>query len=161
RGPHSGPRVAVTLVVSVRAIGPNGVTPRVDVFDRDGNPVAAEVLLNGNGRFAVQVRGVESDRRYFLRVSGPAPGNYALEAMLRTRAVDLQSFASGSVTGAQPAQYKLYAGRTQLFGFALAATGPAGAAVRMTIKNDLGDTVFDLAANAGDTVSGLSTFFSP
>ncbi len=159
--PRVSSKVTLTLVASVRAIGPNGVTPKIEIFDENENPLPAEILLNGAGRYAIQITGTASNRSYLLRVSGANTGNYALEASFRSKAVDLQTFAAGSVSDTQSAQYKLYAGRTQLFGFTLTATGPAGAAVRMTVTNQAGATVFELAATAGDTVSGLSAFLPP
>jgi hypothetical protein len=161
RAPKFSSRTTMSLIASVRSIGANGVTPQVEVFDRDMNPMPYEVLVNGAGAYTVQVPGVESHRRYFLRVSGAGDGNFTLEATFRKQAVALDDFASGTATDTQPARYKLYAARTQLFGFTLSATGPAGAAVRMTITNESGATVFDLTANAGETVSSLSTFLPP
>lgn len=161
--PRVGAKVALTLVATVRSLGPNGVTPRVDVLDKDQNPVPAEIVANGAGRFTVQVRGIASAERYYLRVANPTgeAGNYALEATFRTKAVDFQQFATGTVTDTQSIQYKLYIGRTELFGFALSASGPAGAAVRMTITDSSNNIMFDLTGHAGDTVSGLSTFLPP
>jgi len=161
RAPHVGPRVPLTLVASVRAIGPNGVTPQIEILDRDQQPVAVEVLVNGAGVFTVQATGVTPDQRYFIRLAGTETGNFDLEAAFRTRPVALQSFANGTTDAVHSVTYKLYAGRSQLFGFTLSAAGDPGAAVRMTITNKAGNTVFDLTAPAGETVSGLSAFLPP
>jgi hypothetical protein len=161
RAPHAGPRVPLALVASVRRIGPNGITPQIEVFDRDQQPVPVEVLVNGDGVFTVQANAVKADQRYFLRLAGIGTGNFNLEAAFRPRPVALQSFATGSIDAAHPDIYKLYAARSQLFGFTLSAIGDPGAAVRMTITNEAGATVFDLTALAGQTVSGLSAFLSP
>jgi len=161
RAPHVGPRVPLTLVASVRAIGPNGVTPEIEILDRDQQPVPVEVLVNGDGVFTVQATGVNADQRYFLRLAGGGQGNFDLEAAFRTRPVALQSFANGTVDGGHPDTYKLYAARSQLFGFTLSAAGDPGAAVRMAITNQAGITVFDVTAAAGETVSGLSAFLPP
>lgn len=157
-----GSRVPLVLAVSARAVGENGVLPAVEVFDRDMNPMAAEVLRNGTGEYVVQVPGAESDRRYFLRWSGAAAGNFAFEASFRKNVVPLQTFAAGTTTAAEPASYKLYAARTQLFGFTLGADpGAAGSAVRMTITNEASQTVFDLTAPAGQTATARSVFLAP
>jgi hypothetical protein len=161
-GPRvGGRRVPLALTASVRSLGPNGTTPAVDVFDAEMNPIAAEILVNGNGVFTVQVPGAESDRIYFIRISGSEPGNFALEAGFRRTPAQLQAFAEASVDAASPARAKLYIARTGLFGFNLAAVGPAGAAVRMTITSATGQTVFDLTAMAGQTLTALSTFLAP
>jgi hypothetical protein len=151
----------LTLVASVRAIGPNGVTPQIEILDRDQQPVAVEVLVNGAGVFTVQATGVTPDQSYFIRLAGTGTGNFDLEAAFRSRPVALQSFATGTADAVHPVTYKLYAGRSQLFGFTLTAAGDPGAAVRMTITNKAGNTVFDLTAPAGETVSGLSAFLPP
>jgi predicted Zn-dependent protease len=161
RAPLAGPRVPLTLVASVRAIGPIGVTPQIEILDRNQQPVPVEVLVNGAGVFAVQATGVKSGQRYFLRLAGPGTGNFNLEAAFRTRPVALQPFAADAVDSAHPDSYKLYAARSQLFGFTLSAIGDPGAAVRMTITNKDGGIVFDLTASAGETLSGLSTFLPP
>jgi hypothetical protein len=161
RAPKAARRIPLVLTVTARPIGPNGVLPSVEVFDRDMNPMAAEVLRNGNGEYAVQVAGAESDRRFFLRWSGPGAGNFAFEAAFRKTPIPFEDFAIGSTTVAAPAEYKLYAARTQLFGFSLQPNGPAGSAVRMTIRNEAGQTVFDLTAAAGETVTARSLFLAP
>jgi hypothetical protein len=94
-------------------------------------------------------------------VAGNATGNFALEATFRKQPIDLNTFATGAATSAQPAGFKLFAARTQLFGFALSANGPAGSAIQFTIVNQAGNTVYSLTAQAGESVSGLSTFLAP
>ncbi|HJZ93661.1 MAG TPA: hypothetical protein VKE40_22490, partial [Gemmataceae bacterium] len=161
RAPHVSPRVPLTLVATVRAIGPNGVTSQIEILDRNEQPVPVEVLVNGDGVFTVQATSVKPDQRYFLRLTGTGTGNFNLEAAFRPRPVALQSFATETVDASHPDTYKLYAARSQLFGFTLSAIGDPGAAVRMTITNVAGATVFDLTALAGQTVSGLSAFLPP
>ncbi|HEX3150088.1 MAG TPA: matrixin family metalloprotease [Gemmataceae bacterium] len=153
--------LAVTLVATVRTLGPNGVAPIVEVQDQNGNVLPIEILANGNGTYTVQAKGIQPETEYLLKVSGGSTGNYALDAAFRGQPVVLQTFASGSVSSGQPASYKLYVARTQLFGFTLAATGPAGAAVNVTIKDSQGVSVFTLTALAGQTISGLSAFLAP
>jgi hypothetical protein len=145
----------------VRTLGPNGVAPVIEVQDGNGNVLPVEILVNGNGTFTVQLKGIQSETEYLLKVSGGSTGNYGLDAAFRGQPVVLQTFASGSVSSAQPASYKLYVARTQLFGFTLAASGAAGAAVNVSIKDSQGTTVFNLAALAGETISGLSAFLAP
>ena len=77
----SGPRVPLVLTVTARPVGDNGVLPTVEVFDREMNPMVAEVLRNGNGEYAVQVRGAQSDRS--SPVVGAAAGKFSFEAAFR------------------------------------------------------------------------------
>jgi predicted Zn-dependent protease len=161
RAPRHGPRIELTLIATVRAIGPNGAVPTLEVFDRDENAMQSEVLVNDEGTLTVQILGAESGRQYYLKLSGGEAGNYSLEAAFRSKRVELESFATGTVNQGQPAGYKLYAGRTQLFGFTLAATGTQGGAALMTMRNQTGDVVMTLVAEVGQTVSGLSALLAP
>jgi predicted Zn-dependent protease len=161
QAPAAGRGVSLALVATARAIGPNGVTPHIEVLDADQNPVPVEVLVNGPGDYTVQATGVAPGQTYFLRAAGAGSGNFALDAAFRSKAVALATFGAGSVDAAHSATYKLYAARTQLFGLTLSADGPAGAAVRMVIADASGATVLDLTAAAGQTVSGLSAFLAP
>lgn len=160
RAPLGPRRGGLTLVARLRAVGPDGTTPQVTILDGNQSPIPTQVLVNGAGEYTVQATGADPGRHYYLRVSGAAAGNYTLDAAFRSQPVVLDSFASGTVD-TQPVNYKLYAARTQLFGFTLSATGAAGAAVRMTIRDLSGNTVFDLTAPAGSTLTGLSTFLAP
>jgi hypothetical protein len=154
---HNG----LTLVARLRAVGPNGVTPQVAVFDTNLNPVPTQVLVNGAGDYTVEVTGAAPGHRYYLKVTGSQAGNYQLDAAFRSAPVSITPFASGTAAGSA-VDYKLYAARTQLFGITLSATGPAGAQVRMTISDAVsGLVVLDMTAQAGSTVSGLSTFLAP
>jgi hypothetical protein len=160
RAPLGARRGGLTLVARLRAVGPDGTTPQVTILDGNQNLIPSQVLVNGAGEYTVQATGADPGRRYYLRVTGTTAGNYTLDAAFRSQPVVLNSFASGTVD-TQPINYKLYAARTQLFGFTLAATGPTGAAVRLTIRDLSGSTVFDLTAPAGSTLTDLSTFVAP
>lgn len=150
-------RTPMVLTATVRAVGPNGVVPRVEVFDGNGVRVAARVLVNGNGTYTIQGTGVGRGN-YFARVSGTTTGNYALDVSFGTVAAADQTFAAGTIpTGGRGANYQLFVARTQLFGFNLTASGP----LRATILNAAGQTVYTLNAVAGDVVTGPSVLLTP
>lgn len=158
------------LAVTAWGITDNAVVPRVSVFAPNRAPVPAEVLVNGNGTFAIEVVGNHPEGFYYLRLSAPAGaedrlGNYTLHALFSARAADLETFADGGLDESLPAQsHDLYVGRSQLFQFVLsaqAAGAPAGAAVRMSVFDSSCREVFWLDAAAGDSVSGPGVFLTP
>ena len=80
-------------------------------------------------------------------------------------AANLSTFAGGSLSASAPQQsYNFYVGESQLFQFLLSASGigaPAGSAVQMTIKDQNGNVVYTLTADAGDTVSSDALLLTP
>jgi hypothetical protein len=160
RAPQTANDLAV-LTATVRAVGPNGTKPRVAVFDDELNRVPARILVNGNGTFTVQAVGVPANREYVLRVAGGQPGNYDLDVSFLARAARTRTLSSGSLNTGDQLASTLYVGRSQAFGLALAATGPAGAAVQLTITNAAGQRVFTLNGRTGDTVTGPTALLAP
>lgn len=157
-------RIPQVLTVRLRAVGPGGVAPRVEVLDANLAPVPVTILSNGNGTFAVQATGLPADRAsYYVRAFGGPAGNYALDAGFGTAAAASKTFATGTLAGpGRQSGYTLYVGQTQLLGLALDVTGPAGSgAVRMTITDAAGMEVLGLTAAAGDTATGLSVLLRP
>jgi hypothetical protein len=146
------------LTASVRAVSPNGATPRVEVYDASLVRVPAEVLVNGNGTFTVQAAGAVPGRPYYLKVFSPtATGNYAADVTFGTAAADLRTLAAGTL--GTPANYKLYIGQNQLLGTVLTATGAGG--VRMEVLNTAGLVVHTVTAGANDTASAVSALLAP
>ena len=167
RAPQSASDTVV-LTVAVREVGPNGTTPRIQLFrvideaTMTLEPVAAAILANGNGTFAVQAVGVPANEDYVLRVGdAPNPGNYALDVSFLTRAAEVTEFGSATAETGSTMGSTLFVGRSQVFGFALSATGPSGAAVTFSLVNAAGRTVFSLTVPAGDTVTGTTPLVSP
>lgn len=161
RAPQTADDTAV-LTATARAVGPNGGTPRVEVFDENLDPVPVTILANGNGTFTVQAVGVAANEDYILRLADPdQPGNYTLDVSFLTRAAEVETFSSGNLNTGEQLASTLYVGRSQVFGLALAVTGPAGATVQLTITNAAGQTVFELTGRAADTVTGQTALLPP
>jgi hypothetical protein len=160
---------SLVLTATVRAIAPNGVAPRITILDNGQHLVSVQILANGDGVFTIQASGLNSGGNYELQVSADGStsgvGNFALDATFGTTAANLSTFASGDLSPAAPQQsYNLYVGESQLFQFLLSASGigaPAGSAVQMTIKDQNGNVVYSLTANAGDTVSSNALLLTP
>lgn len=152
-------------VMTVMAWGLNngGLEPRVTVFNGSQQPVAAEVLVNENGSYTVQVPNAGSRATYYIKVEAQAPessrgvGNYFLGIDFGTKAISQDQFAAGTLTAtAKEMTFKLTTQQTQLHHFVLSAnTGnsTAPAAVRMTIYDSNGKVLATRIANAGDAVS--------
>jgi Matrixin len=162
RAPDSVNNQPWVLTTTLRAVSPNGVAPRVEVYDGNLVRVAAQVIVNGNGTFTVQAAGAQPGRSYYLKVFSPtATGNYAVDVTFGTAAADLRTLATNTLTQATPtASFKLYIGQTQLFSTTLSATGAAGA-VRLEVVNSAGVIVHSLTTGVGETTSGFSSVLAP
>src|SRR5262249_58455002 len=71
-------RAGGVLTVSLRAVPPGGVAPRVQVLDKGGHVLPGLVLVNGGGEFVYQVTGLQGNVDYLVRVTpgeGGAAGN--------------------------------------------------------------------------------------
>jgi hypothetical protein len=145
------------------------VAPHVTILENGQSVVSAQILANGNGVFTVQASGLTTNGNYNLEVSSDGSsagvGNYALDASFGSAAANLSPFASGNLSASAPEQsYNFYAAESQLFQFLLSASGigaPAGSAVQMTIKDQHGNVIYALTADAGDTVSSNALLLSP
>jgi hypothetical protein len=159
----------LVLTVTVRAIAPNGVAPRVTIIGDDHNVVPAQILANGNGVFTIQAANLSSGGNEFLQVSSDdstsGVGNYALDATFGTAAANLSTFAGGGLQSKAPSQsYNFYVGETQLLQFLLLAGdpgAPAGSSVEMTITDAHGNIVYSLTSKAGDSASGNALYLTP
>ena len=110
----------------------------------------------------MQAVNVPANEEYVIRVANaPRPGNYTLDVSFLHKAAQVQTLSSGSLNTGGELASKLYVGRSQAFGVALSATGPAGAVVQLTITDARGRTVLSLAGRAGDTVTGPTALLAP
>jgi predicted Zn-dependent protease len=143
--------------------------PELRITDRLGNPVAFDILANGNGTYTVQVARAAANRDYFVTVSGAVATNYALAVDLTTRPAPVATFATGTMTDARPNDARaLYVAQGHVFDYVLSATGPAGSSVQMIVydkyRPDPNSAAlalrrrFTLTAGAGETVSGPAAF---
>ena len=167
RSPQTESGTAV-LTASVRAVGPNGTMPRIQLFrvidevTMALEPVAARILANGNGTFAVQAVGVGANADFVVHVGDAAtPGNYELDVSFLTRAAEVKTFGSGTANAGETLTSTLFVARSQVFGFALTATGPVGATVQFSIVNAIGETVFSMTGRTGDTITATTPLIAP
>lgn len=169
RSPNVAQNVPNVMTVTLRAADVNGVDSQVSVFDSQFQPVALEVLVNGNHTYTVQIPQAQSGADYLLQVvaarASNTVGNYRLSVDFGHVPAGMQTFLSSSLSRSQNQEaHALYVAQTQLFQFAFAADAqgiPTDAQVHMTIVDSSGQTVFDLVTRSGETVSGNSVFLAP
>src|SRR5581483_5739772 len=105
--PQAAPGQINVMTVTLVEMPANGVVPVVSLYDAGGNPVNAEVLLNGNGTFTIQAANQSSGATYYLEVrAAGAPanqvGNYSLVVDFGGARANLKTFAGSTLTAAQP-----------------------------------------------------------
>ncbi len=160
----SGGKGTIVLTATVRSLG-NGPSPRISLMDRDLNPIPATLIANTGGVFTIQAAGLKAGANYYVKVA-PDPtrslGNYALEAGSGSKATQFDNFTKGSLTASAPQlTSNLYVGRSQLFQFALGASGAVPVGVSMEILDAKNQVIFQLLDPVGDTASGRAILLTP
>jgi hypothetical protein len=156
------------LTATVWTADGTGFHPQVSVLDAQGNPVAAQVLTNGNGTSTVQIANSVPGAVYYMKVTVTEQatqdkGNYLVSASFGEVATPLRTFAQGTLSASdRDDSTRLYIATTQLFHFVL-TTGneDPGALVRLRIRDGAGNEVVYLVARAGETISGSSVLLTP
>jgi hypothetical protein len=163
------PTFATTLPramqVGVGTVRNSKLDPAIAVFDAAGNRVAADVLLNDDDCYLVQVFNVTPGATYYIKVSADvdadarsSKGDYQLGVNYTAQPTALGQLATDTLTAGQSTQTRsLTVTKPQVAHLALSASDVATtdvAAVRMTIFDANGRAVFVLTALAGQTVSG-------
>ncbi|HET6881653.1 MAG TPA: matrixin family metalloprotease [Pirellulales bacterium] len=164
------------LTATLTAVAPNGAVAQVTLLDELGNVVPSRILANGNGTYTIQAENLKSGGNYFLSVSAnpssasssvgqSQTGNYSLVASFGATTEQLTTFAADTVASPTTANTAvLYVAQDQLFQFLLSAgstTASEQGSVTMTIADSAGNTVFTLAALAGQMVSGDAVLLKP
>ena len=166
QSPQVAPNQQSVLTVSARALDPTALAPALQVFDANQQPVAAQILANGNGTYTVQIDNASLGQTYYLAMSGQNGGAGAFEvsADFNTQAIALQQLTAGTLTANSSVNFtSLTVNHSQVIYFALSAgLTPDGseAGVRLGIFDANGDVVTSLFAKAGQTVTG-SVYLDP
>jgi hypothetical protein len=167
--PASASGAPVSLTAAVNALS-YGRPAQVQVFDSLGNPLAANVLVNGGGTYTIQAE-LLPGQTYYLELHNvgeseyEGSGNCSLVVDFSQPLALSRKFAEGTLTQAAPQQtFALYVAQTQLFELALTVDGTSArtnSSVELTITDQAGNVVFDVVAGAGQTVSGASVLLPP
>jgi hypothetical protein len=166
-----GPNGTTTVMrVLVWGTDVGGLDPVVSVFDAQGTAVNADVLVNENGSYVVQVPGALPNVDYYVAVRGEQPtgahgvGNYFLGVDFSSKQVNLQTFTSGTLTQASRDDFRtVQVNQSQLFHLVLAVNSTdvsAASAVKMTIYDHAGNVVTTLTVLNGQTQS-MTVFLAP
>ncbi len=141
----------------------NGLSPHLAVYDAYGQQVNADVLVNENGTYTVQVANAVPGAAYYVKVdaagaaAGHTTGNYFLAIQFGPNAQNLQALGSGTLGATVPeTSGTLAVGTTMLFHFVLSANAsnaPSGTGVRLTILDSNGQVVGSLLAGVAQPVS--------
>jgi hypothetical protein len=155
------------MEVMVWGTANNGLHPKAIVYDAYQHPVAAQILVNENGIYTVQVDHATPGATYFVEVLAANPqganstGVYFLGVNFGPNASQLNAVTSGTLTQTQPqVSGTLTVNRTQQIHLVLSAkstTPSAGAFLTLTIYNQQGVAVASLVVNDGDTVTQTLT----
>lgn len=171
KSPDTAAPALDVMTVLVRSLDDGGLVPLLSVFDSNSQPVTSTILANGGGDYIIQVDGALADEDYEIRVEANDPsgpfntGNYNLAITFGSQATQLSPMSAGSVgNGTTQNIHTLYVGQPQLFHIALqvdnaAVTAPT--ALIATIKNDLGEPVYQIAAQPGETRSREAVLLAP
>lgn len=160
RAPQAVAGTETVMAVMVWGLENDGLVPRASVYDSLGRAVAAEVLVNADGNFTVQVRNAVAGRDYFVKVEAATPrganntGNYFLGVDFSARAVQTETLQTGLLDASKPRTGGLLTvDASQMLNLVLSAEGAAGT-VRLTVSDMSGQAIATLTATSGrDAVS--------
>ncbi len=156
------------MTITVRSLEAGGLIPKASVLDADGLPVAATILANGSGQYIIQVDSVITDSDYQVKIEADNPagafntGNYNLVVAFDSHVTQLDPMSVGTVgNGTTKNIHTVYIGQPQLFHIALEVIPAAivvPTAVVATIKNELGESIYEIASKPGETRSREAAF---
>lgn len=169
RSPALPPGQGGFLTIAVRSTTAGGLVPRVSATDDDGQPLPAELVMNGAGQLVLQVSGFDADSDIIVSVQADDPGglfstgNYQLTASFHNEAVELTAFAAGTLAPTEFGKtHTFYVAEPQLFHFLLRATGGSPlSAVVATLRNAAGEAVYRISSPVGETHSQQAVLLAP
>jgi hypothetical protein len=170
RSPQGANGTTTVMRVLVWGTDVGGLDPAVSVFDAHGTAVNADVLVNENGSYVVQVANALPNVDYYVAVRAERPtgahnvGNYFLGVDFSSKQVSLQTFTSGTLSQTSRDDFRtLQVNQSQLFHLVLAVNSgdvSAASAVKMTIYDHAGNVVATLTARNGEAQS-TTVFLAP
>ena len=167
RSPQGANGTTTVMRVLVWGTQAGGLDPAVTVTDSHGKVIPADVLVNENGSFVLQVPNALPNTDYYVAVrgehaaAGHAVGGYFLGVEFDKKAVSLPALASGTLSAdTRNAFGGLQVTQSQLFHLALSTSGSPGTAVQTIVYDQSGAIVASLTAMSGETQT-LTVFLSP
>jgi hypothetical protein len=166
----TAPTTGTTMTVTVNALAVNGLVSKVQVYNAQQQPVAGNIVLNGNGTYTMQVPQFQQGATYYLQFSADdggvaSQGNFYLTVDFQQPAAILTQDVAGALSALPITQTgTLYVARPQLFQFLLAAQfqgTPSGVSLQMTIIDSSGNVVYTLASGSNVPTSGPAILLVP
>ncbi len=158
------------MTVTVWGLDNNGLLPAAAVYDAYGNPASAQVLVNENGIYTLQVANAVPGAAYFVKVRAADPsgpnnvGNYFLGIQFGPQAAQLDAVGSGTLDAAAPSGFGgMQLTESQLVHLVVSASAPGQpqtARVRLTVADSAGNVVATAVARDGLPAS-LTAFLAP
>ncbi len=156
------------LNLSVRSLQTQGMVPMIRVFDAAQQAVPAEVVVNGQGEIALQIRNYVAGAAYYLEVSADdllpfLAGSYELTVSYSAEPVQFTSRAQGTLNGQATQYHTLHVAESQLMQFALELAPGAGLSdlVWATVYDASGAVVYQGAARSGERRTRVATYLAP
>jgi hypothetical protein len=157
--PASSTGGTLTMVADVWTLGNQNLTPQIEVFDSQNNPVAFQVLTESSGANIIQVTNAVAGQKYKLEVKSASgqTGSYSLAVSYLSSPVQFPMNATGSLNASAPsASANLEIDQSQVMHFVLSTgvvPGDTNTLLEMTIVDSNGNTVATLQAMAGNSAS--------
>jgi hypothetical protein len=158
------------LTVTVWGLDNNGLLPAASVYDAAGKPVSAQVLVNENGTYTLQVANAVPGATYFVKAQAADPagpnnvGNYFLGVQFGPQAVQLDTVGTGALDATTlHASGGIVLAESQLIHLVLSVNAPnqaQTARVRLTLSDSAGNVVATVEARDGLPAS-LTAFLAP
>lgn len=157
------------LNLSVRALESQGMLPKLRLFDAAQQPVAAEIMVNGQGEIALQIPEFVSGATYFLEVASDdllpfLSGSYELTVSYSMAPVQFATRSAGQANAATPQYHTVHVAESQLMQFALEvapASVPPEAMVWATVFNSSGEVVYQGGSRPGERRTRAAVYLAP
>jgi hypothetical protein len=155
------PNVATdSMTLSVWGTDPGGLDPILGVYDSMGNPLAAQLLVNQDGTYTIQLLNVAPSQTFLVAVAaapghpGHAVGNYFLGINFNEDPVVLDTFVNKDVLSGARSQNSgtLDVFQSQLMHFVFITGGKSGT-LDVTVTDSSGNTIYQASIAAGTTLT--------
>jgi hypothetical protein len=114
------------LDVTVDAAELQSLQPLLAVFDETFQFRSPVILRNGNGTFTIQIRNIEANKAYYVKVVATSEvsryrtGNYTMKARFTDSAEEQVTLIQGTLSSSQPRQIReINLNHSMIFNFAL------------------------------------------
>jgi hypothetical protein len=146
------------MVASVWTLGNQSLTPQIEVFDSQGDPVAFQVLTETSGANTIQVTDAVPGETYKLKVfsNSGQTGSYSLSVSYLSTAISFPMSASGTLNATTSATATLQVDQSQVIHFVLTAgavPSDPNTLVIMTILDSNGNVVATVQTNEDNAAS--------